>query len=265
MGLPMKPTNRVGIVRRLSWLFVVVSLGLFPVLLFAQDALANLASRIAEKRSQVETLSNELELTKTEYNEQLRSLATQQADLETQINRERMRLQQIEQDLEKARSRIDTNRATIEDVRPLVARVLADTRSYIASGLPFKVDERLAEVDTLERLLAEGNLESENTLARVWNLVESEFRLTAESGLYRQTIVVDGRSQLSEVARLGMVLLYFRTFDGSYGYAVSQESEWRYRVAEDRDTEARIATLFDMLRRNLREGFFQLPNPMSRG
>ena len=44
---------------------------------FAQDTddpLRNLAQRIAEKRSEVESLSNELELMKTDYNEQMRSV-----------------------------------------------------------------------------------------------------------------------------------------------------------------------------------------------
>lgn len=228
------------------------------------DAATNLASRLAAKRSEVESLSNTLELTKTEYNEKLRSLATQRADIETQINREELRLAQIQQDLGDYRSRIQANRSAMDAIEPLVAQVLAQTKAYIQRGLPFKVQERMAEVETLERLLAEESLETEKVLARLWNLLESEFRLTTESGLYQQTIVLDQQPQLAEVARLGMTLLYFKTFDDEYGYALPTDAGWRYQRTTDRDEERQIAQLFDSIRKNLREGFFTLPNPRGR-
>ena len=262
-------TDMTKYVRRkrslIPWIIVMI---LLPVVVFAQtsqDALANLARRIAEKRSQVESLSNELELTKTDYNEQLRSLATQKADVETQIKREQLRLQQIEQDLEEYQASIQQNEAVLDDLEPLLAQVLERTRSYIENGLPFQVSDRLSELDTLERLLQEGSLEADALLARVWNTVESEFRLTTESGIYRQTIELAGEPQLAEVARLGMALMYFRTLDNQYGYAVQRDGEWEYRAAQGRDETQQIAELFDSLRRNLREGFFELPNPLSRG
>ena len=231
----------------------------------AQETLTTLAQRIAEKRAQVEDLSNRVELAKTQYNEQLRSLAAQRGDVETQINREQLRLSQIEQDLEQARAQINRARSSVADLEPLVAQVLAQLRTYISEGLPFQVSQRLAEVETLEGLLEEGSLETELLLTRIWNMVESEFRLTSESGLYRQTITVGGEDQLAEVARLGTVMLYFRTFDGRFGYATPEGDGWRYVVADGRERQQQVATLFESLRRNLREGFFTIPNPYHEG
>lgn len=230
----------------------------------SQDALSNLAARIAEKRSTVESLTNELELTKADYNEQLRSLATQKADIEAQINREKLRLAQIEQDMQEVRKRIATTQSSLEHIEPFLAQVLMRTRTYIQSGLPFKVDERLAEIDTLERLLTEETIEKDKVLARIWNTLDSEFRMTAESGLYKQTIYLNGNSQLAEVARLGMIMMYFRTLKDEYGYVVETDEGWEYRVAADRDRAMSIRYLFDSLRKNLREGFFELPNPSAR-
>lgn len=227
----------------------------------SQDALSNLATRIAEKRSQVESLTNELELTKTEYNEQLRSLATQKTDIEAQINREELRLAQIEQDMNELTSRIADTQDSLTAIEPLLARVLLQTRTYIERGLPFKVDERLAEIDTLERLMAEGSVEKDKILARIWNMLEAEFRMTAESGLYKQTIDLRGTPQLAEVARLGMVMMYFRTLKDEYGYVIPNGNGRRYVIASDRDQAQNIRYLFDSLRKNLREGFFVLPNP----
>ncbi len=248
-------------------LWVTVMIGIVPVITYAQtsdEALSNLAERIAEKRSQVESLSAELELAKTEYNEQLRSLATQQADVEAQIKREELRLDQIEQDLEEYKARIEQTRSALEDIEPMIARILVELETYIQNALPFKVPERLEEVETLKRLLDEGSLETGKLLARIWNMVEAEFRMTAESGLYKQSIEIDGSSQLAEVARLGMVFMYIRTLDERYGYVVPAGNGWEYKVTEDREEQQQIAELFDSLRKNLREGFFDIPNPTAK-
>ena len=243
---------------------VAIALGL-PALLFAQttqEVLPNLAEQSAERRARVEDLQQEIQQTRQDYDEQVRSVAAQVADVEVQINREELRLAQIEQDIVQAQQSIAAAQDTVADVDPLVRTALTDLRTYIESALPFQVTDRLEQVDQLERLLNDDNLEAQTILTRLWNAVESEYRLTEESGLFRQTITVGGEEQLAEVARLGMIILYFKTFDDQYGYArPAGGSQWEYVTAGSREERDRIETLFEELRRNLREGFFTLPNP----
>ena len=227
----------------------------------SDETLEDLAKRIAGKRSELEALSNKLELMKIDYNEKLRSLATRRADIEAQISREGLRLEQIERDLGEYRAEIVTSRTSVEGIEPFVSDVLQKIRRYISNGLPFQVPGRLEEIETLERLVAEGSLETDKILARTWNFLDSEFRLARESGIYHQTIVLDGQPQLAEVARLGMVFLYFKTLDGKYGYVVRTADGWRYTRSRSREQDKQIAYLFDSLRKNLREGFFTIPNP----
>lgn len=251
--------------RRLNRLAIIAIAVALPPIVFAQttqEVLVNLAEQIAERRARVESLQDEIQQTREEYNEEVRSLATQIADVEVQINREELRLAQIQQDIQRARQAIAAAQESVAEVEPLVRTTLEQLRTYIRTALPFQVEDRLAEVDTLERLLDDGNLDAQTILTRLWNTVESEFRLTEESGLFRQTIQVAGDQQLAEVARLGMVMLFFRTFDDRFGYAVPDSAgEWRYVVARSREESDQIEELFESLRRNLREGFFTLPNP----
>jgi uncharacterized phage infection (PIP) family protein YhgE len=233
----------------------------------SSTALQQLAERIAEKRAKVERLSNQIEQEKNQYNEELRSLQAQIGDVEVQINRQQTRLAEIRSDIQEVRQEMQASQTSLEDIKPLVARTLEGLKSYIRNGLPFQVSERISEVETLERLLNEGNLDTQTILTRVWNMIESEFRMTTESGIFRQTITVDGEEQLAEVARLGTVLLYFKTFDDRYGYAVPADGGdgWSYRLAHNRTERQQIVTLFDSLRKNLRQGFFTVPNPYAEG
>jgi len=244
---------------------VALVLALAPVLVFpqtTQEVLSNLATQIAQRRARVETLSEEVAQTRESYNEQLRSLAAQIADVEVQINRERLQLQQLDQDLARLQAEIAAAEGSVTDVEPIVRNALAAYRNYVNTALPFQREDRLDEIANLEQVLDDGNVEPRTVLTRLWNTVQSEFRMTGESGLFRQTIEVGGESQLAEVARLGMVLMYFRTFDDRYGYVVpAGNGRWEYLLATDREEARQISELFEALRRNLREGFFSLPNP----
>ncbi len=234
-----------------------------PSAVFAQtgDAQDVLAKRIAEKRSELERLSNEVDLAKAQFKEELRSVQSQIADVDIQINRENIRLRQIGQDLARARERIDISKSSIAETAPVLATTIQALRAHIQNGLPFQTSERLAELDTVERVVSEGTVEVQTALTRLWNMVESEFRLSEESGLYRQVVTLDGRDQLSEVARLGMTALYFKTFDERYGMAVREGEGWRYLLFTNRESQTDTAALFDSLRRNMREGFFTVANP----
>lgn len=248
---------------RISLALILGTLSLTSVVAqSSQDALTTLAVKITEKRTQVETLSNDLDLLKAGYNEQLRSLAAQKADVETQINREKLRLDQLDRDLAEVRNRMQANRDKLGDSLPLVKSVLERTRKHIQAGIPFQVPGRVAEVESLERLLEGGGVEAGTLLARAWNLLEAEYRLSGENGLYRQTIEVDGREQLVEVARLGMVFLYFRTPDGKVGASIPADTGWTYRAETRPEARKQIEVLFDSLRKNLKEGYFPLPHPL---
>jgi len=52
-----------------------------------------------------------------------------------------------------------------------------------------------------------------------------------------------------------------KTLNDKYGFAVRSPEGWRYTRSRSREEDRQIALLFDSLRKNLREGFFTIPNP----
>jgi len=93
----------------------------------------------------------------------------------------------------------------------------------------------------------------------LWAFFEDEFRLTRENGLHNQTLALGNERVLAEVVKIGAMALYFRTPDGRFGQAVRDDSGWRFVLASDRDSQRRIAALFDALRKQIRQGYFELP------
>ncbi|MGE0711432.1 MAG: DUF3450 family protein [Planctomycetota bacterium] len=252
----MTPTPR----RAALALAAVVSAGALA-LAGDDEALANLARELVTRRSAVEKLASRLELEQGQLRDDLRALALQKADLQRQLQAAELEANELEQGCTERRERLSRQRRKRDAVAPVVRAALADLLVYVGAGLPFKRQARAAELERLASELAAGRLDGEEALGRLWSACEDELRLTRENGLYRQRIELDGQPVLADVAKLGMVLLYFRALDGRVGVVVPAEGGWRCRVARDEDEARRVRALFDALDKHVRTGFFELPNP----
>ena len=243
-------------------LFFLVSV-MTPVVAAAQpNDVSSLARRLATLRSEVDDLSEQLQTTKEGYRAQLRSLAEQKAELEVQLRREGLRLEQLQATQARQKEKNGDQAALDETLRPVLLEALDTLRARIAVGLPFRVDERIADLERLEMQVKTGLLRSQDAAHRLWQTLEDELRLARESGLYRHTIELDDQALLADVARIGMVALYFRTHDKRYGWAIRQGDGWSYTVATERRSKKQLAQLFDSFKKQVRVGLFELPNAL---
>ena len=74
-------------------------------------------------------------------------------------------------------------------------------------------------------------------------------------------VVPSGTEVSADVARLGMVALYFRTDGGVVGAAVRDGDHWTWRTFGSRDDEVAVQALFQKMKHGVRTGAFTLPNP----
>ena len=59
-------------------------------------------------------------------------------------------------------------------------------------------------------------------------------------------------------------MMYFRTRDLQYGRAVETGAGWRFELLDSAADQERVARLFDSLRKQIRQGYFELPNALPR-
>lgn len=241
--------------RAASWLCCLLSLAGGPAAAQSED----LTRRLIELRGEVESLNGELDLLREEQRTTLAGLNAQRAELAASLERQRL----AARELREKRAAAEQARAEIgiegEALKPLLLDKLADLRAHVAAGLPFKVEERLGELDHFRAQIESGALPPQRAFNRLWAFYEDEFRLTRENSLHRQTITLDGWKMLADVAKLGTVALYFRTGDGQVGQAVQEGGSWAWRRVTDGADVARIDALFDSLRKQIRQGYFELP------
>ncbi len=248
--------------RRVYQPILLTGLLLFPLLLSAQSGgegrnLEALAEELVRIRGEVESLNAELNRKQEQHRNEMSSLAAQKGELEATLRREQLRVDQLEEDLARNRERAEQAGIAGESLVPVAQDAIAVLRAHIQASLP---QERLAALEEIQTQLETGSLSPPRAVNRLWGFFEDELRLTRENGLYSQVIDLNGEEVLADVARLGTVAMYFKTRDGHYGQAEQRGGDWRFTRLDERAAIQRVDALFESLRKQIRTGYFELPN-----
>ncbi len=228
------------------------------------DSLDNLTQELIELRGEAQRLNSELELNREQHKNRMQSLERQRGEIEARVKREQRKITKLEKTIAENREAAAKAGVAASDLEPVLFEAIEMLREGIATGLPFKVGERVGALDEIAQKLNSDVLPPHKAANQLWAFYEDELRLTRENGIFQQTIALqDSRKYLANVAKLGMVMLYFETDDKRYGAAVKQGSGWVFEEYFERDKKERVASLFDQLRKQIRTGFFTLPNTLS--
>jgi len=148
---------------------------------------------------------------------------------------------------------------------PVLLRHLQGLRGQVAGGFPFKIGERLGALEEIETRLQSGVVSPERSFNRIWAFVEDELRISRENAIYTQSINLQGENVLVDIAKLGNAMMFFRTRDLRYGRATQTPGGWRFEIVDHPEHSEQVAVLFDSLRKQIRQGYFRLPNALPSG
>ena len=244
--------------------FVTVLTSVFYLLapLQAADSVTNLTDELISLRAEVEALHADLDDEKETLKSRMKSLAMQKSELEANIRREETKIKQLESSIKKIKATIAEKSSGSEVLTPIVLKAARELEAVVQDSLPFKKSERLSALGTIASDLKSGLTTPEKAANKLWAFYEDEIRLTRENGIFRQSVTIDGEERLVDVARVGMVALYFKSGDEQMGYAVRENGGWTIRTTEDSGDREQINALFDAFKKQIRTGFFTLPNTL---
>ena len=225
----------------------------------AQESQQTLAERLVNLRGQVDELQSELDIRREEHKNRMVYLTAQLAELEANRDREELRVSQLRKTLDEMRTEIASGGVDSDALLPFALEQITSLRAHINNGFPFKTTERLAELDELDSQLSNGVITAQRGINRLWAFIEDEIRISRENAIYSQSVVIDGNNVLVDIAKLGSVMMFFRTRDMEYGRAVYSPGGWRYELLESSSDQEQVARLFDSLRKQIRQGYFELP------
>jgi len=224
----------------------------------AQD---EMIKSIMELRSDVESLYTQIDDNKEAYRSQMKSYALQISDNEAQINRQETSLKLTQQNIEKTQKKLEEMGSTSVDLKPIVHEALDTLEKEIKAGIPFKVEERVAALHQIKDDLKNGNISQEKALALTWASYDDTLRLSKEIGQSKQEITLDGKATIAKIAKIGSMMMFFATPDDRVGYVKQEGNAYSYIVADGSQRD-QIIDLFDSLQKQIRTGYFTLPNAL---
>jgi hypothetical protein len=228
--------------------------------LYAQND--NIVNSIMKLRADVEALYTQIDDNKDIYKAEMKSYTMQSADSEAQINRQETAIKLADAELSTLQSKLAELSTKNESIKPLLLGAIDALRTTIKNGIPFKVDARLAELQTLQTNLIDDVITEEKALSLIWASYDDTIRLTKEIGLFKQEITLNGEPKLAKIAKIGSVMMYFATPDNQVGYVTKEGNGYTYNVVTDDENKAKIVALFDALQKQIRTGYFSLPNAL---
>lgn len=226
----------------------------------SSEQTTELATKVIKMRESVEEVSNNLEMTKADFETKLKSLGLTIVELENNIKREELKLKEINRAQEDVATKLKESNSGTLSLTPALKEAITLIRESISESIPFKKSERLAALSELEGKLDRGDLSETKVTTNLWQLVEDELRLTKENAIYQQTIELDGSEHLADVVKIGTFALYFKTKGGKIGIARKIGAHYSYETFSSQKDKELVGELFDSLKKQIRMGVFTLPS-----
>ena len=217
---------------------------------------------IMKLRADVEGLYSQIDANKDNYKAQMKSYAMQIADNEALINRKETALKVAAAESKKIEAQIAEKGGSKSDMTPMLTAAIDNLEKIIVSGIPFKTEERVADLEKIKTEMKSGDITQEKALSLVWASYDDALRMTKEIGVFKQQIKIGEEVKLAKVAKIGTAMMFFLTPDEQVGYVKNTDGTYAYVLANDEKSKEQILSLFDALQKQIRTGYFNLPNAL---
>lgn len=239
----------------LQILFILVSAG---NLWSATDTQA-LATKVIELRKEVEILNDEYKTEREKVLSDLKSLSVQKAELAANIRNEESRRDQMSGKIAKYKGEMQKTSLESDKLQPVLLTTIEGLKQHINGSLPFKKGERLEAITGIEERIKSKEISPTAAANQLWALIEDEKRLSRETSLHKQTITLNDKIQLAEVAKVGMLFLYFKTDGAEVGVAQKENDQWTYKSFSDAAQQKQVLAFFESFKKQIRQGYFEIP------
>ncbi len=222
----------------------------------------NMAESLMKLRAQVETLDSQIDDEKDSYKASMKSLSLQKSELEAMVSREDLRIKQLNKELAKVKAQTLKSAQSSQGLTPVVLEAIDNLVLMIKASMPFKTNERIASILKVKEQLNSSLITPQKALSIVYNSYADEIRMTKENGIFKQTIKLNGKDRLVEVARIGTAMMFFKSPNDEVGYVSKQGNSWKYKQELNSEKRAQILSIFDAFKKQIRSGYFTIPNAL---
>ncbi len=219
----------------------------------------NLVNQLTKTRSEIEVLSQELESVQKEKQSELDQLSMRKADIDAQVEKEKLRKLQINEKLKRLEGRVRIIAKSDPKAQQMLQAWITDFEVFVNKSIPFEREARLKNLEGLKIRLQRNHEPNEYVMADLWNFVENEFKLSKTNEYQIVTLDLRGQKRKCEVARLGLTALFAVTPDGKIHHAKKNKNEWQWTDVQTSAEQDSILSLVKNLKDKNSTQVYQLP------
>ena len=205
--------------RFLPWLLATAGMAVaVPAAAADWPALARVAQvstqQQAQAQQEIDRLDDQAQEALADYRRnllELEGLRTYTAQIQLLVDRQRVRLGELDRQVEQA-ANLD------RQIVPLMERMHAALAAFVAQDLPFLQAERQARIERLRRVLDNPELSMAVRFRGLYEAFQAELDYGRNLETYEDTLAVDGGERAATVLRVGRIGLYALANDRQTAY-----------------------------------------------
>ncbi len=249
-----------------EFVFILISTLLFFLDVHASpESWENLVNRLTKTRSEIESLSREMDSLQKEKQSELDQLVMRKSDLDTQVEREKLRKLQLTEKLRRLEGRVRVIGKTDPEAQKKLQSWITEMRVSVKDSIPYQRDLRLQNLVRLEDRIKKNHEPIEFIMSDFWSFIEAEFKLAQTNEYQIVSLDFEGQKKKCEVARLGLMSMFAVTADGNIRQAVKFEKDWQWKNIESSVEQNSILSLVKNLKNKNSTEIYQLPIAVTKG
>lgn len=214
--------------------------------------------KLTELRQTVENSALALEQLNQRQNSEITTLIQRKSELQLLTSRDQLQIQVLEKKNDNHQKNPSSEVKMTAADRAVLARWISSLKTWIEESLPLHQEVRLQKVTDLESRL-QNHEPPEVLIWDLWSLTENEIKMTKGHQYELINLPIEAETQLSEVARLGMLQAYFKTTGNEFGYLTKEEGQWAFKKTSDKKEKAAIDRILKTVREKQSRVILDLP------
>lgn len=219
----------------------------------------SLIQNLTQNRAELETLSKETDSLQKEKQNDLDQWTQRKIELESQVQREKLRELQITEKIKRAQSRVKSEGKSDPLAQKKLLTWIDGLEKWVQSSIPFQTNSRLQTLKNFRERIDQGQESLEFVLADLWAFMESQVKMAQTNEFTITDIDVDGKTQKVEIARIGTQSLFAVTPDGKTLKAKKVNNQWTWIPVGSGNEETSVQLLVKNLKSKNYTGYYYLP------
>ncbi len=130
------------------------------------------------------------------------------------VEQQKIFLKSQQNEIESLQGQIDRVGDIQAQLLPMMLRMIGALEAFVASDMPFQMEERNDRIAKLKELAGDPNQSPAELYRQIINAYQIELSYGNQTTSYKETILVDGEPQKPEFLRVGRVALIYTDSDG---------------------------------------------------